>query len=305
MDAVPLFLLLLLPPADTTGDTAAGIQASLRRELGDVAVAITPDTLATPAMWRGAKAQLRARFVAKVEWTTKDQARVELIAPAFTKDQAQRTRVLAFAPQDSQLERGRAIGLVLAELLREAPASAFAISPSGGSAAQAESPTRLHLTPAALFASQRAMSGNWAVGPELRNGFGLGQAWWLQVSGWALFGSADQYASVGLGLALRWDVLRTSDGRHALGVGLGGDFFRESAPTGGEASKSLSVWNLAPIGSLAGRVTLWRWLRLVGQLDMRVAVRTLSVTTGDDEHRLAHSYSHWRPGFALGLELAM
>jgi hypothetical protein len=305
MDAAPLFLLLLLPPADTTGDTAAGIQASLHRELGDVAVAVAPDTLVTPAMWRGEKAQLRARFVARVGWTTKHQASIELLAEASAKGEAPQTRVLAFAPQDGKSERGRAIGLVLAELLRESPASAFATSPSGHAAAKAESTMPLRLAPAALFATQRVTTGNWAMGPELRNGFGLGQAWWLQASGWALFGSGDAYSSMGLGLAVRWDALRTGDGRYALGIGLGGDFFHESAEAQGEDSNSSSMWNFAAVGSLAGRVALWRWLRLVGEFDIRGAARTISLSVGDDEDRRTYGYSHWRLGFAVGLELAM
>src|SRR5512138_2120442 len=124
MPAATLFLLLLLPPADTTGDLAAGLQTSLREQLGDVAMAIVPDTLVTPAMWQGPGAAMRARFVARVAWLDQDRVRIELLAT-----QAHATPVsardLAFAPQDSKPERGRAVGLALAELLRESPAAAF------------------------------------------------------------------------------------------------------------------------------------------------------------------------------------
>jgi hypothetical protein len=303
MDAAPLFLLLLLPPADTTGDTAAGIQDSLRRELGEIAVALAPDTLVTPAMWRGEKAQLRARFVAKVEWASKHAARIELLASG--PSESRQIRVLTFAPQDSRLERGRAIGLVLAELMRESPASAFVAPGSGASPPKAESSTTTRLAPAAMFAVERAMSGNWAMGPELRNGFGLSQAWCLQISGWAIFGRADKYSAVGFGLGARWDFLRLRDGRLALGLGLGVEPFHESATVHSDDHGSPSTWSLAVNGSLAGRVALWRWLRLVAEFDMRAVTNALSLTVGEDAGRRTYSYSHWRPGFSAGIEIAM
>jgi hypothetical protein len=302
MDAAPLFLLLLLPPADTTGDTAAGIQASLRRELGDVAMAVAPSTLVTPAMWQGEKAQLRARFVAKVEWTTKDKANVELLASPSSHSSV---RVLAFAPLDGKLERGRAIGLVLAELLRESPAAAFtaAVPAAGAAKANAAPPARLAI--GAMVTTERATSGNWATGPELTYGYGLSPAFCLHASGFALFGSSDSYLDIGFGLGARWDFLRSPDGRRALGIGLGAEFLHESAGSSSDEHRSVSQWNLALGGRLAGRVTLWRMLRLVGEFDMQAVTRATSHNVGDDWDRRTYSYSRWRPGFALGLELGM
>jgi hypothetical protein len=53
MELASLFLLLLLPPTDATGEMASALEASLHAELGDVAMAMAPDRLVTPAMLEG------------------------------------------------------------------------------------------------------------------------------------------------------------------------------------------------------------------------------------------------------------
>jgi hypothetical protein len=306
MEAVPLFLLILLPPADTTGDVAAGMQASLRRELGDVTMAVAPDTLVTPAMLRGERAALRARFVANVGWATRDKATVELHASASGAGVTSQTRVLTFAPQDGKLERGRAIGLVLAELLRESSAAAFAAPLLGTSAAQAPPAAPSRLAPGAWFATDRVKSGNWAMGPELGTGFALTPAWWLQATGRALFGMSDQYFSLGFGVAARWDFLRARDGTRALGIGLGWEVFRESAKVDAEEDHSASIFNLGFGGTLAGRIAIAQSLRLVGAFQMQASLRAISLTLGEDANCLRTcDYSHWRPGFSVGLELLL
>jgi hypothetical protein len=310
MELASLILLILLPPADATGDTAAAVEASLHHQLGDVAIAIAPDTLVTPAMWQGEKSPMRARFVAHVVWTQKNRASIELTSfVANTKGKPVRTtRELPFADQDSNTERGRAIGLVLAELLRESPPSAWAgtAGPVPAGAAE-EKPS--HLALGAMFATERVQSGNWAVGPELTYDFGLSDAFRVQASGDTLLSSINQYNEIGLGLGAGWDFLRSSRGRHALGVGLEVDAFHESATFGSEHPHSISAWNVALGAALGGHVTVWRTLRLVGEVDLRATLRpeTLPVTTIDDNVTTTVTYtlSRWRPAFALGLELAL
>jgi hypothetical protein len=303
MEVVSLFLLLLLPPTDTTGDIAESIQASLHSQLGNVAMAIAPDTLVTPAMWQGPKSPMHARFVARVAWTAKDKARVELLATK-TATTTSASRELTFASQDRKIERGRAIGLVLAELLRESPASAFADAavPTAAPEVVAHRPPRMAFS--GMFETERAMSGQWAMGPELMNSFEIDQGLHLQARGMALF-AAHQYSALGFGLGLRWDFLRGDHGRHALGVGLGGDVFRESVVAGDSDHGAASKWNGALVTSLIGRVAIWRWLRLVGEVDLRAVFGGLTFTTGDDSKRHTYGFSQWRPGFATGIEVAM
>ena len=89
-------------------------------------MAVAPGTLVTPAMWQGGKAQLRARFVGPGRvGGPEHEATVELLFPVSTTSEPVARSHAGLRPQDGKLERGRAIGLVLAELLRESPGSAF------------------------------------------------------------------------------------------------------------------------------------------------------------------------------------
>ena len=315
MEATTLFLLLLLPPADTAGDTAAGIQASLRRELGDVSMAIAPDTLVTPSMWQGEKAQMRARFVVRITWTSPQRVKVEMLAGADSTSKGYREgRDLTFDPEDGKSERGRAVGLVIAELLRSSPTSAWADGKRAGPPALL-SPSRLEL--GGLFTTEQPDSGMWAYGPALTYGFGLSEAFQIRAAAMALFGSRDQYKEMGATVGANWDFLRLAQNRYALGVGLVAGCMYESASftiRSGEYSTTVtpSKSSAAVGATLRARVALWRTLRLVaegglGLLSGRLSVppivhvddgRTVTVTS-------PVSYSRWRPGFAVGLELAL
>ena len=307
MELASLFLLVLLPPADATGDTATAVAASLQRELGDVSMAIAPDTMVTPAMWQGEKSQMRARFVAHVVWKGKDTATIELSSPTSAKDKPgfHSERKLSFSPQDSKTERGRAMGLVMAELLRESPASALVPAQPEVGAAAAPS----HVALGGMFAFGRVRTGNWAMGPEVTYDFGIGHALRLQASGTALYGSADQYSGLGADVGAFWDLLVSDRGQHALGIGFALGVMRESATGTGDNAQGASTWNLAVGPSLGGRVTLWRTVRLVGETDLRATSGTMSITNkverNGTETTTTHTFSRWRPVFALGLEVAL
>ena len=77
----------------------------------------------------------------------------------------------------------------------------------------------------------------------------------MQASGWALFGSVDQYMALGFGLGIRWDFLQARHGAHAVGVGLVGDLFRESAGASSDSEHTASTWNPGLGAQLAGRMT--------------------------------------------------
>jgi hypothetical protein len=307
MELASLFLLVLLPPADATGDTAAAVTASLRSHLGDIAMAIVPDTMVTPSMWQGENAPMHARFVVRLVWKQKDTASIEVFSPTSTKDARgfRRQRDLAFAPQDSKVERGRAIGLVVAELLRESPASALLTAESPASMATLAHGSPSHVVLGGMFALERVRTGNWAMGPELTYDFGLTDALRLQASGTALFSSADQYTGAGADLGFFWDFLCSERGRHALGLGLEVGVLRESATGAGDNARSVSKWDLVLEPSLGGRLTIWRTLRVVGEVDLRATSGTMSLTIGEDQGRTQHTFSRWRPVFALGFEFAL
>jgi hypothetical protein len=318
MEATTLFLLLLLPPADTAGDTAAGIQSSLRHEIGDVSIAVAPDTLVTPSMWQGEKAPMRARFVVRMVWKKKDAATVSLLAGAEGASKAYRgSRDLDFAPEDSKSERGRAIGLVIAELLRSSPVWAWAGVVKGNAAVQPArlAPSRLDF--GAMFVVERPVTGLSAYGAALTYGFGLSEAVQLRAAVMALFGSdipagapsgssGDPYRDFGLTIGANWDFLRFDQNRYALGVGgfVGGFYESATFGSGGEHSASPSNATLAVGANLRGSATIWRSVRLVAEGGMRILSGKLEGTFGDD-NKTTRAYSRWRPNFAAGLELAL
>ncbi len=315
MELASLFLLVLMPPADATGETAEALTASLRAELGDVTMVLAPDTLVTPAMWQGENASMRARFVAHVIWKDKNDATVDVVSngAATGRVQFHEIRNLAFAAEDSKAERGRAIALVLAELLRESPAAALVVVPPGAAEASA---SRVALD--GLFAAERVHPGSWAMGPEARVALAISDAFWVNASGRAQFASAEQYQGFGAGLAVVWRLLRSQKNRHWVGVGLGMDVLHESATLlayAGEGAPAVtkSGWNAALVPSLSGSATIWRRLRFVASAGARFFPTSLSVTQdvppNDDNHRQGYTrslaYPRYRPGFSLGLELAL
>ncbi len=304
MEAASLFLLLLLPPADTAGDMAAGIQAALRSQLGEVSMAIAPDALMTPSMWQGQHAQMRARFVAHVVWQNQDKAKVELLPGSDSSENAlHEVRELAFAAQDGKSERGRAIGLVIAEALRSSPTAAWADGIYESGALTVLGPSRLQVD--GLFASQYVGQSTWAWGPCVAYGFGLTEAFRARAAGMALFSGRNTYRYMGLTAGVDWDPLRFVRKHISIGIGLVGGFFYESASLKtGEESSSPTKASAAAGANLHVRVTLWRWLRLFGEASDHVLSGSMSVTYGEYT-KTTVAYSRWRPGFAVGLEMAL
>jgi hypothetical protein len=241
-------------------------------------------------------------------WRNKDQATVTLLAGADAVSKTHRgSRDLDFAPEDSKSERGRAIGLVIAELLRSSPAWAWSRSAKGDAAVQPGVGEPLYADAGAAFASERAMSGEWASGPALAFGLNLSEAFQLRAEGAFLIGSRNQYREAGLRVGANWDFLRLASHRFALGVCLLAGFSHESLTIAGDDGKSTAPtqWNGTVGASLRARVALWRSLGLVAEGGIRAQSGNMSGTFGDDDHKSKYDYSRWRPGFALGLDLAM
>ena len=302
MELASLFLLILLPPADATGESAMAIQAALHDQLGEVTMAVAPDSVVTPAMWQQEKSQLRARFVAHLTWKGRDRASVELVALAAAGPGDTVTRELSFASHDGKTERGRAIGLVIAALLRESPASTWLGARPVGAAA---SPAHPGFVLGGMFAAERVRVGNWAMGPELLYDFSLADWFRVRASVRALFGGQDSYMEVGGGLGASWDFLRAQDGHHALGLGLRLEAFHEATNVAGDNASNDSTWNASVGPSLGGRITLWRSLRLVGEAALRTSLARMTLTVGEDSSRRTYTYTRWRPILAVGLEYAL
>jgi hypothetical protein len=303
MEPAALLLLILLPPQDATGNLAVGIKTSLHGELGEVAMAVVPDSLVTPAMWQGENAHMRARFVARVVWEQEDRARVELLAfpGRAAGTEAPHLRRLAFTQRDSDSERGRTLGLVIAEMMREAPSSAWIDSARATTPVMAPAVSS-HLALGAMFTAQHVASGMWALGPGATYAYAFGKAIWLQGTAAALLASSYNYIQVVLGVGASWRFLRWDDGRHAIGVGLRLDLMRESVSVASENGSPAPEWNVAIVSNLRAHATVWRSLRVVAQADLGVMPSSMSFTYGGDASRASAAFSRWRPALSVGLE---
>jgi hypothetical protein len=307
MDLTPLFLLLLLPPTDATGDLANALEASLHSELGDVAMAMAPDRLVTPAMMEGENPPYRARFVAHVTWAGRDKASIEVQSTGEAKTPYRASRVVTFSPRDRKAERGRAIGLVIAGLLRDSPPAIFGTAstlPSAAPSAAAE-PIPRGLAIGALFSVQRARSGMWPVGPVLSFDASLSDAVGLNVGVGVL--ATDDYWQVPMAVQGRWRFLRSDDGRRALAIGLGVVLLHESMSQGGEEDDggNAAQWNIGGVAGLSGHVTLGRSLRLLAQVEMQALARQMMIQAGEDRVISTTAFARWRPAFGLGLAYSM
>ncbi len=301
MELAPLFLLLLLPPADATGDMADALQSSLRSELGDVSMALAPDRLVTPAMLEGDNPAYRARFVAHVTWSGKDKASIELQVRREARVAAsyRASRVMSFEPRDRKAERGRAIGLVIAGLLRDSPPAA--VGTALASPAAASEPVQRGLALGAVCAVQRARPGTWLAGPVFSFAAPLTDVLGLQVSTGVL--ASDDTWQLPLAVEARWRFLRSHDDRRALALGLGAIVLRETSTLSLDDSENVSLWNVGAVASLSGYVTLGRSLRMLAQVESQALARGMKVRYGEEAVR-SMAFSRWRPGFALGLAYA-
>jgi hypothetical protein len=255
---------------------------------------------------------MRARFVVRVSRKNADSVRIDLLAGSGSETY-HGGRDLAFAPEDGKADRGRAIGLVIAELLRSSPTAAWTDGKAGGR--PSVSPSRLQLGGA--FAAEQPAAGLWAYGPALTYAFGLSEAFQLRASAMALFGARDQYKDMGLTAGANWDFLRWGQNHYALGVGLFGGYLYESATfTVGthdySTTSTPSQSNLEVGLNLRGRLAFWRSLRVVAEGGIRLMSNRIAGPTtipGDDgvtyPVKSPIVYQRWRPMFSVGLELPM
>lgn len=299
MELATLFLLLLLPPADATGDMANALQASVRSELGDVSMALAPDRLVTPAMLEGDNPAYRARFVAHITWSGKDKASIEVQSGREATTPYRASRVMSFSPRDRKAERGRAIGLVLAGLLRDSPPTVLGTASAPPAAIPESVPRGLAL--GAMFAVQRARAGTWPVGPIFSFAAPLTNALGLQVSAGVL--ASDDTWQLPFVVEARWRFLRSHDDRKALALGLGAMVLRESSTLSMEESENTSLWNVGGVANVSGYVTLGRSLRVLAQVEWQALARAMTARYSEEPVRTM-TFSRWRPAFALGLAYA-
>jgi hypothetical protein len=303
MELAPLFLLLLLPPADATGELASAIEGSLRAELGDVAMAMVPDRLVTPAMLEGENPPYRANFVARVTWADRDKASIEVQSGRESKSATpyRASRVVTFSQRDRKAERGRTLGLVIAGLLRDSPPTVVGTAMRPATVSE---PTHGGASLGGLFVVQRSKAGTWPVGPVFFVAWPLMEALDLRISAGGLF--AANHWQLPMTVAGAWRFLRGRDDRLGAALALGVVVLRESGSqgSGDDHAGNTSLWNAGGVLALSGHVTLGRALRLLAQVELQALARRITVQYGE-EPVLTTAFSRWRPAFGLGLSYSM
>lgn len=308
MEFAKLLLLILLPSADAGTDMTAAIQAALYQDLGQVAIAVAPDTPSSRKSWQNPQGAFKARYVARFDWVAKRKARIEL----WRGDQVGKAknrigmREVSFAATDATAEQGRAIGLVIVQLMRELPDSdLFPPAPAAVAAAPVPPPA----PPANFFVGrfnvEHARSGGWTYGPEVLALIRLSPRLCAQGNVFVGMDGDEGYTEVGFGAGVAYFPLQSTDLRHGLGVGLRLGAFREWVREGEEDEVSTKIhWAPTVAGEVTGYVGIWRSLQAHAAMGLRGSTGELSFTVGEDSSRRTYTYGSWRPAFSVGLGFA-
>jgi hypothetical protein len=300
-----LLLLILLPPADAASDLAGAVQAALYRDLGQVAIAVVPDENSAQSTWRDPRGRFGSRFVSRLVWKNPRLATVNVYGgqSKATANDLIKTRDVGFSRGDSSRERGRAIGLVLVQLLRELPGVADGKPPV--EAAAAALPVSHH--PNAFIVdmyTERVSTENWGLGPELRVAHNFIPALQVRGYGLAIFGSQDAYSEFGAGAGVTWLLWRQAARQRALGLEGDAGICRGTVTAPGEGGGSHGNVSGSFRAAATGYVHVSGSLFVGASIGLRALTSSLSYSFGDDRktyrsHPLLRGYFSLGAGFSL------
>ena len=320
MEFATLLLLILLPAADAGTDMNAAIQATLYKDLGQVAIAVAPDSASSRKAWQEKNGDYRAKYVARFEWLNKRKARIELwrgtsVGKANTRIG---TREVTFSPVDATDERGRAIGLVIVQLLRELPEAdlimpkpkAEVVIVEGAPPARPPSAN----SAVALSSFTRPNSQDWAIGPAIVASIAVLPHVSAQAFASLGLGGVNNYSEIGMGLGAAYFPLQSANLRHGLGAALHLGLYRESAQNsvavlGSDHLSTTQVnhWEIGITPEILGYISVWKSLQLYGVAGLRHDTGTFQTkfVSGDDNPITSiYTYQAWRPSFSVGVGLA-
>jgi hypothetical protein len=306
MELGSLLLLILLPPADAGSDLAAAVQAALYEDLGQVAIAVVSDDHRAQSTWQDRGGHFKARFVGRLVWKNSRTATVNLYggqSKAAPSDLV-KTRDVSFARGDSSRERGRAIGLVLVQLLRELPGVVVAKTPVEAapvaSAPVAVAPVATH--PNAFIVdmyTEHVSTENWGLGPEITVAHTFIPALQVRGFGLALFGSQDSYTEFGAGAGVTWLFWRQAEGRRALGLEGDAGLCRGTVTTSGDGGGSHANVSGSFRAAATSYVHVSGPLFIGASIGIRALTSSLTYSFGDDSKTYrSHPLLRWF--FTLG-----
>ena len=300
-----LLLLILLPPTDAASDLAGAVQAALYRDLGQVAIAVVSDENSSQLTWQDRDGRFKTRFVSRLVWKNPRMATVNVYGgpSKATPSDLVKTRDVGFSRGDSSRERGRAIGLVLVQLLRELPGAIDEKKPV--EAAPAIAPISPH--PNAFIVdmyTEHVSTDNWGLGPQLTIGHNLIPALRVRGFGLAIFGSQDSYSEFGAGAGVTWLFWRQAAGQRGLGLEGDAGICRGTVTTPGEGGGSHGNVSGSFRAAATGYVHVSGSLFVGASLGLRALTSSLSYSFGDDRktyrsHPLLRGYLSFGAGFSL------
>ena len=301
MNFPAIILLLLVPRSDVGGDVVNAMLATLmdsefHQHLVVQVDADRPGRLDVNAVSQGPQAP---NFAARMVWQDERRLSATLVVREVVSGSVPYrsiSRAVAFAPADAPHEKGRALGLVLASMLRslsgvpeasdESRANVAGNAPSNVIAEGATQRHALRLLGAMLLVS----GGEWAAGGELGYRLALWPRLGFRASvllrGGSVSGIQGHISTAGAGLGAdayllhspSWTLAVTFD---ILAIRQGWTGTISSSDDSSGRQGNTVHWNAIFRPGVEGQLRLLRWLSIVGMVGFEVAASKES-STGED-----------------------
>jgi len=320
MSVPTIILLLLVPRSDMGGDVVSAVLATLNTELHQqLAVQVDADRPGRLDVKTISRVMQPPNFAARMVWQDERHLSATLVVREVVSGSVPYrsiSRAVAFAPADAPREKGRALGLVLASMLRSL---AGLPAPDGESQADvainapsttiAEGETQRHAV--RLLGAALVVSGSeWAAGGEMGYRLALSPHLGFRASalvrGGRVSGIKGHVSTLGAGLGADATLIRSPSWTLAVPLDIlvirqGWIGVISAADDGAGRSGDTVRWNAIFRPGVEGQLHLSRWLSVVGLVGFEVAASKES-STGDDT--IVRSPSQVYPLLMLGAAAA-
>ena len=306
MNPSAIVLLLLVPRADVGGEVVKGALSTLTTvEFNErLAVQVDADRPGRLDVKTSSRAARTPNFAARVAWQDERRLSATLVVREVLPGAGpyhSMSRAVVFAPEDAPREKGRALGLVLASMLRSLAGIPEPGAPPVETAV--ESPRHsVRLLGALLPVSGSELSAGGEVSYRLAPSPHLGFRAAAVVREGSVSGIKGGVSTVGAGLGLdyvfvhspSWTVAVALD---ILAIRQGWIGLITAADDGGGKTGNTVHWNAIFRPSVEGQLHVWRWLSMVGIVGFEVAA---SKESQRSEDTIVRAPSQVYPLFMLG-----
>jgi hypothetical protein len=314
MNVPTIVLLLLVPRSDVGGDVVSAVLATLtatefNQQLAVRVDADRPGRLDVKTVSRAAQAP---NFAARLVWQDERRLSATLVVREVVSGSVpyhSMSRVVVFSPADAPREKGRALGLVLASMLRslaglpEPGAENVVGNPISSEIAAGETQRHaIRLLGAVLLVS----GGEWAAGGEvgyrlaLSPNLGFRSAALLRTG--RVSGIQGGVSTVGAGIGADYALIHSQSWIMAVALDIlairqGWIGLISAADDGAGKTGDTVHWNAIFRPGVEGQLRLARWLSIVGLVGFEVAA---SKESQRGEDTIVRSPSQVYPLLMLG-----